>query len=175
MVEPAPLCPWREPERDLANFFPGPTRYQTETRILSGERLHLQQLLGRPPSAEENSIQVHTVFKGEQLVGTVLTGRARGEYGVIEAVLALDLDLKVRGVYLQRLREPAAIAAALQAPEWLGAIAGKTAQSDWQLGRDIPDLPPEARRSGQSVLDTVRSLLILSTVAEGNSRRSHHH
>src|SRR2546421_232676 len=38
-LESAPLCPWREPERDLQRFFPGATGTQEQLRILSHLRL----------------------------------------------------------------------------------------------------------------------------------------
>src|SRR5581483_1894155 len=39
--EPAPLCPWRDPERDLKAFFPQSFLYVTESHILSGLREEL--------------------------------------------------------------------------------------------------------------------------------------
>src|SRR6266850_1565653 len=58
----APLCPWREPAADLARFFPAATRYETETRILSGLRDELAQQLGRTPRGDENALHVYRVY-----------------------------------------------------------------------------------------------------------------
>src|ERR1043165_4560528 len=49
-IQSEPLCPWREPEQDLRRFFPEATRYEVETRILSGQRLELMKQLGRAPT-----------------------------------------------------------------------------------------------------------------------------
>lgn len=97
------------------------------------------------------------------MIGTVITRRVKGEYGVIEIVLAIRVDGRVRGVRLQRLREPKVIADALRSPQWLEAFEGKTFESRWQLGKDVPT---EARSSAQAVIEGVRSLLILLETAE---------
>jgi hypothetical protein len=160
------MCPWRQPEADLRSFFPGATRYATEVRILSGARLELARRLGRMPDPEENSLYVHRVYEVQRPLGAVLTRRVKGEYGAIEIVLAVAPDNRVRGVGVQRLREPPPIARALQSPPWLQSFEGKTAHSAWQMGEDLPTVPREARASARALLDGVRSLLILLHVAE---------
>src|SRR2546430_15458902 len=65
-IELAPMCPWREPQRDLPTFFPSATDYKRETRILSGKRPQLQQRLGRVPAAEENALLIHRVTNGSE-------------------------------------------------------------------------------------------------------------
>src|SRR5262245_59109380 len=49
----APLCPWRAPERELRDFFPGADRWLAETRVLSERRVELARQLGRPPAPDE--------------------------------------------------------------------------------------------------------------------------
>src|SRR5581483_6699073 len=107
---PAPLCPWREPEADLKQFFPEADHYETETRILSGRRTELAARLGRQPTGDENALRLYRVCAGSKRVGTILTGRVKGECGAIELVVALEGDT-VRGLRLQRHRETAAVAA----------------------------------------------------------------
>jgi hypothetical protein len=165
VIEPAPLCPWRNPEADLQRFFPGASDWRTETRILSGRRLELQQLLGRWPAADENSLRIYRVLKDGAVVGSILTRRVKGEHGAIELLLALDTNNVVTGLALQRMREPEEITQALLNPNWLGAFAGKTAAADWQLGRAVPELPGPAAPSGRSIVEGVRSLLILNQLA----------
>jgi hypothetical protein len=160
-IDTAPPCPWREPESDLAAFFPGATGYQTENRILSAKRLELARRLGRMPTAEENSLRAYCVYRGEQPVGHILMRRAKGQFGAIEIVLAVAQDGEIAGIRLQRQREPEVIRAALQSPAWLNAFSHQTARSDWRLGQAIPDVPNEARASAQAVVENVRSLLIL--------------
>ena len=62
---------------------------------------------------------------------------------------------------LQRLREPELIARALQNSDWIRSFEGKSADSMWKLGEDIPDVPSEARASALAVVEGARSLLIL--------------
>src|SRR4051812_35792249 len=96
-IELAPICPWREPERDLPFFFPSATDYKRETRILSGMRPKLQQRLGRVPAAEENALLIHRVASGSQPLGSILPRRVRGKHGGIKVVRAGGLDGVVRG------------------------------------------------------------------------------
>jgi hypothetical protein len=174
VVEPAALCPWREPEADLGRFFPGATGWQAETRILSGQRLELRRLLGRALDVDENSLKVYRVLQGDRRLGAILTRRVKGEHGGIEIVLALDGDSRVSGLRLQRLREPEAIAHVLLDPAWLTAFSGKNAESDWRLGGAVPEVPSETRLSAERIVEGVRSLLILYGVAERQPARHHH-
>jgi hypothetical protein len=178
-TEPAPLCPWREPEKDLKELFPKATRYEVETRILSGLRTELTHRLGRAPTGDENALRLYRVYNGTTVLGTVLTRRAKGEYGAIELVLATDANGRVSGVRLQRLREPEPIARVLEDPSWQLSLQGKDAESSWQLGQDVPQVPPEAQASARALLDGARSLLILLATAENHGAHrltaEHHH
>lgn len=165
-VEPAPPCPWREPEADLQRFFPGATRWRTETRILSGLRVELTGRLGRPPAAEELALQLHRVFHDAREVGTVLTRRVPGQHGGIELVLAVDPGGAVRGLRLQRWREPEPVREAFTQVAWLRAFVGKHAGDACRPGVDLPAVPPAARDSAAAVAEGVRSLLILRDCAE---------
>jgi Na+-translocating ferredoxin:NAD+ oxidoreductase RnfG subunit len=173
------MCPWREPESDLRALFPAANRRRTEVRILSGQRLELAKRLGRAPAAEEMALYFHRVYRGDRPLGTVLVRRVKGEYGAIEVVVGVGTDGKVRGVRLQRLREPEPIAEALRSPAWLGSFAGKTVAGAWTLGRDVPDVPAAARPSARAVMEGARSLVILLEVAERRGLPSeeapHHH
>ena len=82
--EPMPLCPWREPEADMQALFPDATRYEAETRILSGMRLELQARLGRIPSGDENALHLFRIYRDQILLGTVVTRRVKGDFGAIE-------------------------------------------------------------------------------------------
>ena len=78
MPQAAPLCPWREPESDLKRFFPNATRYEPETRILSGQRLELAERLGRVPTGDENALHLYRSYEEQSPLGTVLTRRVKG-------------------------------------------------------------------------------------------------
>jgi len=150
-------------------FFPGATGYTTETRILSGQRLELAARLGRTPTGDENALRVYSIHQEQTPLGVVLTRRVKGDLGVIEVVLAVNPSQQICGLRLQRLREPEATAAALQSSEWLRSFDGKRADSSWQLGKEIPDVPADARTSAEAIVDGVRSSLIL-LAAENDAR-----
>ena len=175
----APLCTWREPESDLSLFFPGATHYELETRILSGRRLELTQRLGRAPTGDENVLHIHRVYQEKTPLGVVLTRRVKGAYGAIELVLAVSTNGQTRALRLQRLREPEPIAVALQNPHWLGAFAGQRADTLSQRGRDLSEVPAEARTSADAIVEGTRSLLILLAAADeayaGSPIAARHH
>ena len=161
LVSSAPgLCPWRDPKGDLRAFFPGADRYQTRLLALSGLRLPILKRLGPGASLEDNTLQSFPVFQGSVPQGAVLVQRAAGEYGAMEIVVGVDTSGRVRGVRLQRMREPDAVAQALMDPAWLASLRGKTAGDAWRLGADLPDRPASARDSARLVALTVRGLLI---------------
>lgn len=174
-IEPAPFCPWREPQQDLETFFRGATQSRSETRVLSSQLLILQKRLGRPPNPEELSLSIQRVLQVDHVMGSIMTRRVKGENGAIEIVVAVNPDQTVHGIRVQRIREPESIARSVQNPIWLGAFEHKDASSRFELGRDIPEVPDAARASAQAIIDGVRSLLILSSIAEGEGKLAHVH
>lgn len=174
-IDPDPPCPWRDPEGDLRTFFPGATRHQRVTKVLSDQRLLLQEQLGHPADSQDLSFAAEQVFREDELLGMLVTRRVKGEHGAIEFVLAIDSSQKVRALRFQRLREPKPVADALQDPAWLSRFAGRTSSSTWQMGSDIPNLPPDARRSAEAVLAGVRSSLVLLAVSQGKAAAARHH
>src|SRR5688572_13578715 len=58
-VEPSPVCPWRQPERDLLTLFPPATNYVLEARIVSGLTAPIQKRLGRLMHPDENPLRIH--------------------------------------------------------------------------------------------------------------------
>jgi hypothetical protein len=164
-IEPAPLCPWRQPADDLRAWFPDATGYHTETRILSGQRLALARRLGRTPDADESALQIHRVSQGSLPAGAVLTRRVKGDNGAIEIVVGVTEEGRVRGVRLQRLREPEAVREELERPDWLGAFRGMELGGDGTFKLPVPDLTSDARVSAAAVVDGVRSLLALYATA----------
>jgi hypothetical protein len=175
VIEPAPLCPWRNPKSDLMAFFPQATRYRRETKVLSGERLRTQERLGRPPNAEENALLLYRAFQKDTPLGVILTRRVKGERGAIEIVLAVDADGAIRGIRLQRIREPDAVSQVLQSAAWLAGFVGTKAATVGPMAGDLPGLPPDAQRSGRAVLEGVRSLLILLDISALHSPTTAHH
>ena len=164
-VEAAAICSWRNPGADLARFFPAADHWTIESLILSSQIVELERSLGRALTPEENPLRRHRVWRQRTAIGAVFTQRLRGEHGAIEIVLAVDDTDRVQGVSLQRMREPAGIAAALTNAGWLAAFNGGTATNRWQLGVDVPEMNAEARGSATVVVRGVRDLLLLSQAA----------
>lgn len=175
ITEAGLLCPWRDPEADLARFFPAANRRDTRTLILSGRRVELARELGRQPTAEENALQVHHALHDNHPVGTILTRRVKGEHGGIELVLAVTPEGRVRGVKIQRHREPPEVASVLGEAGWLNRFEGRDRRSDWDAAGDCAGLPAGARSSAQAVVEGIRSLLILLAAGETSSPRAHEH
>jgi hypothetical protein len=147
--EAAPLCPWRDPDGDLRRFFPGATRHVTETRILSAQRLELQNRLGRTPLPDETALQYYAVYAGSE-----------------PRVVAVGPDGAVRGVRLQRLREPEESVRALSAERWLARFKGvRAGAASWNAEALAAALPAAARTSGREIAEGIRSTLILYDTA----------
>ena len=113
----------------------------------------------------------------ERPAGIVITRCIAGESGLIELVLAVEVNaqgkaIQVRGARLQRLREPENVAHTLQSPAFLGAFRGKTAHSEWKMGRDLPTMPDTAVPSAQAIVEGARAALILLSVGEQQLRRT---
>lgn len=166
----AQMCPWRNPERDRRILFPQATRHEAHTAILTHLRVQLKEQLGHWPTADDNPLYVYRVFAHKRPLGSIAARRVKGRYGAIEIVLGVDTQGVVRGVLIQRLREPQQIESALLSSSWLSAFRGKTMQSDWQFKSHLASVPAEARPSAQAVVEGARSLLILMNAAEHNSR-----
>lgn len=174
LIEAAPLCPWRDPEGDLLRFFPGATGHREELKILSHLRVALIHDLGRPLTAEELLLRPYRITAGAAPLGSVLVRRVKGEFGAIELVLAVAPDGRVRGLRLQRQREPTSVAALLTSPRWLDAFQGKSADSPLRVGEDLPAVPRKARISADAIADGVRASLILFRAAEQHGRDGGH-
>ena len=165
--ESSPVCPWREPGRDLAALFPGASHYQLETRILSGQMVDIQKRIHRPMSVDENPLRIYRVYKATEALGSILVKRVKGEHGSVELVMGLDTEGSVRGVVMQSQREPAAIALT----NWLGHFVGKTAEAALEPGTDLPMIRAEGQATAEAVAEGVRSALVVLSFAETSKVR----
>lgn len=163
-IEGAPMCPWRQPADDVAVWFPGATRGETEVLILSGLRSELAHRLGRPVTAEENALYLHRIVRDRERLGEVAVRRVKGESGAVELVVAFDSAGKILGVRIQRSREPAAVATALDSA-WLGSFRGRQAGDPLRPGTDLPAVPESARVTAAAVAEGVRSVLVQRELA----------
>jgi hypothetical protein len=168
--ENSPVCPWREPQRDLKTLFPEATQYVTETRILSQLMGTIHQRLDRPMTVDENPLRIYRATDGTQAIGAILVKRVKGEHGAIELVTGIDPRGRVRAVLIQSQREPDLVAQAIT--NWLPHFAGKTAESPLQPANDLPEVLPEARVTANAIAEGVRSGLIVFSFAENAAETS---
>ena len=164
--ERTPVCPWREPRRDLPALFPPATNYTAETRILSNQMVPIQKRLGHAMTVDENPLRVFRVRDQEHWIGSVLLCRVKGEHGGIEIVTGVETNGTVRGVLIQSQREPGAVAQVITNTSFLASFTGKSSTAPLRLGEDLPDVPVEVRASAQAIADGVRSQLIVLSFAE---------
>lgn len=173
-TESAPLCPWREPETDIAAFFPGADRRESATLILSERRLELARELGRPPTGDENALRVHRILRDRELMGTILVERVKGEHGAIELVLAVTPEGTVQGVKVQRHREPPEVEAILTGEGWLQQFKGRNLHDLQGSPQGFTSLPEAVRPSAKAVGEGIRCALVLLAMAQHRSV-SHDH
>ena len=121
------MCPWRDPTGDLARFFPGATTYKQEIIALSPYRLQIMKRLAAGETLESNALFVYRVPSTPPYRGDVLVRRTAGEYGAIEAVVAVDPNRHIIGVRVQRHREAPDTARLLADPAFLHRFQGKSA------------------------------------------------
>ena len=176
-VDVLPVCPWRDPQRDLSALFPGATNYLLESRIVSGMTVEIVKRLGRHMNTGENPLRIYRVHGEGQTSGSVLVTRVRGEHGGIEIVIAVNPESAVTRVLIQSQREPELVAHVITNSAWLTSFVGKNARSPLRVGEDLPPVAAEARQSAQAVADGVRSQLIVLSFADGlnDSRESQTH
>lgn len=168
------ICPWRDPQADVKQFFSPGVEEQEESLILSRYRQEIGRRLGRVPTGDENLLRVYRIWQGKKLVGTVIPRRLRGESGAIEIVIAVDTAGKVIGAKFQRLREPDSVARTLRSDGFLGKFAGKNAQAEWKLGKDFAPVSSESQQSATAVLDGTRTALILLETGDTAASKAHH-
>ena len=165
-LEAAPLCPWREPQRDLSLMFSAATNFTVESRIITAMLVPAQKRLGRLLNPDENPLRIYRPLGPGGRLGSILVTRVKGEHGGIELVIGADTNQHVARVIVQSHREPAAVASAITNAQWLGAFTGKTSDSSLRVGVDLPETAAEARASAQAIADGVRGQLIVLGYAE---------
>jgi hypothetical protein len=156
--ENSPICPWRDPQRDLRRLFPDATKYVAEFIGTIHKRLN------RPMTVDENPLRIYRTIDGTRTTGAILVKRVKGEHGGIELVTGVDSQGHVCGVVIQSQREPDSVAQVIA--KWLPHFVGKTAESPLRPGDDLPEVAPEARATANAVAEGVRSGLIVFSFAE---------
>ena len=122
----ADVCVWRDPEKTMTQLFPEARDYKTvDRKIPAATRARIERRLGRQLEAGEAENWTYYTLIGAKgaVLGSVIADAEKGDYGVIEIVLGLEPDGRVRGVYIQRSRERKS--KELSAPAFLAQFSGK--------------------------------------------------
>jgi hypothetical protein len=165
--EASGLCPWRNRLADMQKFFPGSDSAVDTNLVVSSQRLAISRQLGRPTTGDENALRVYRIMRNTNCCGTVIARRVRGEYGLIELVIAVDAGSNaIKGAEIQRLREPEPAATALQSKSWLQLFCGLSESSNWQPVANSPLLPPQAKTSAAAITDAARTALVLLATSQ---------
>jgi len=158
----AALCVWRQPDSDIAAAFGSGTYKTVFVDISESTRARIEARLGFALDPDESQFKFFPVFKAGKRVGTVMTHAGKGQFGVIEVVVAVVPDSSgptVKVVRIQRDREKAK--AALRSPAFLNQFKGRQAGSGFTVGKDIRLAAPGAERASQAVATAVRKLLVV--------------
>ncbi|MEO0108700.1 MAG: hypothetical protein ABIK62_05970, partial [candidate division WOR-3 bacterium] len=134
----ASLCVWRQPDEDIAAIYNADSYKTVFEDVTDAQRARIEARLGYPLDPDETQFKFFPVFKGEVQVGTVMTHAGKGQFGVIEVVVAVDdtgTGALVREVRIQRDREKAK--AALRGAQFLGQFRGLTAHDGFESGADL--------------------------------------
>ncbi|MFW5785248.1 MAG: hypothetical protein ACOCW1_03595 [Chitinispirillaceae bacterium] len=102
------LCVWRNPERTMNKIFSDANDYRTvNLSISSQQRKEIEKKLGSEllPGQQENLSVFEMTDRAGEKIGTIMAVTQKGEFGAVEFVFGLDLEGKIRGMYIQRARE----------------------------------------------------------------------
>lgn len=163
-ISRADVCVWRDPERSMLKLFPEARDYRTVTRKLdAAANARIEQLIGEPLEAgEKTEFNFYEITGAGGSLGWVMALAGMGEYGVIEAVVGLEPDHRIRGVYLQRVRERKA--GALKSPAFLDRFKGKRA------GDRVTENPVAgAEKASHEITRVVKKMLAFDAVLNTNT------
>lgn len=119
------ICVWTNPERTMTRIFPEAKDYRTVTKKISPQELQTieDRLKAKLLPGQRETYQYYEMLDSNgDLLGHILAASQKGEYGAIEFVFGIDLDLKIKGIYIQRARERDA---EFKKPEFLEQFIGK--------------------------------------------------
>jgi len=165
----ASLCVWRSPDEDIADIYTAGS-YKTVFQDISSDRQKvIEDRLGYALDPDETQFKFFPVFKGDDQIGTVMTHAGKGQFGVIEIVVAVvdtGTGAIVKAVRIQRDREKAK--AAIRSDEFLGQFKGMTSADDFSISdTSLKSASDDAVRSSQAIANAVRKLVIVYDVFYG--------
>lgn len=133
----ADVCVWRNPERTMSRVFSKAKDYKTiDTKIDDKKRAVIEKALGEKlaPGERENWTYYQITGENSNILGHIIADAEKGEYGVIEIVMGIFPDGKVKQVYIQRDREKNK---EFKSREFLSKFEGKTVKDSLVIGKDI--------------------------------------
>lgn len=150
----ADVCVWRDPERTMARLFPQARDYRTVTYKLTPAQVEQIGRLGGTPltPGESREYDIYEITDGQRVIGRVLALAGEGEYGTIETVLGIGPDHRIRGVYVQRIRERQRDA--VQSEAFLGQFRNGSLEPELKIAA-----PSGAEKAAQVITVLVRKML----------------
>ncbi len=179
----ADVCVWRDPERTMSKLFPEAQDYSTITIKLTSEHIaaiekRLGSTLDESERHEFNFYELKSKQDGKLVsLGYAIALGGKGEYGVIEVVIGIDPNRKIRAAYIQRSSER--MKKEIESPSFLTQFKGKSAVDPFEFGKDLKNAPT-ATLAGNTVRLTITKMLAfyeellpkqkLTTKTEGNTK-----
>lgn len=163
VVAQADVCVWRDPERTMTKLFPEAQDYATITIKLTPEHISaIEKRFGAGlEDAEKHEFNFYELKakRGGKVVslGHAVALGGKGEYGVIEIVIGVDLNRKIRAAYIQRSNERAK--KEIQSEEFLNQFKGKSFSDPLEFGKDLKSPPQSAAFAGNTVRLTIKKML----------------
>jgi hypothetical protein len=160
----ASLCVWRSPDEDIAEIYNADSYKTVFQDITDVQRQRIEQQLGYSLDPDETQFKFFPVYKGDNQIGTVMTHAGKGQFGVIEVVVAV-IDTGngaiVKRVRIQRDREKAK--AALRSTKFLGQFKGLAANDNFTIDDDngLKPAGKDAVKASKAIANAVRKLLIV--------------
>ncbi|HOJ78480.1 MAG TPA: hypothetical protein PLZ08_10425 [Bacillota bacterium] len=166
----AGLCVWRFPDRDIKEYFDADSYKTVIVDVPSAKKATIEKRLGAKLDPDENQFRFWPVYKKGVRAGTIGTHLAKGDYGAIEVVVALEHDpagknLKIRAVGIQRDREKAR--AALRSPQFLNQFIGKTSNDPLEIGKDIKQAEGAVKSSQAIAFSVKKQLIVFEELMQG--------
>lgn len=155
----ADVCVWRDPERTMARLFPQARDYRTVTHKLTPAQVEqIGKLAGTPLTpGESREYDIYEITDGQRVIGRVLALAGEGEYGTIETVVGMGPDKRIRGVYVQRIRERQRDA--VQSEAFLGQYQNGSLEPEMKIAA-----PPGAERAAEVITMLVHKMLAYDQV-----------
>ena len=150
LVALADVCVWRDPERTMTKLFPDAQDYLTIDRKLDAASIAaIEKILGESlEETEKKEYSFYEIRTGKRYLGWVMALAGTGEYGVIETVVGVNPDGKLRGVYLQRIRERQR--EELSSDAFLNQFKGKALKDDFTV-KAVPGAETASREISRLV------------------------